>query len=224
MSRFTTSTSTGGIGDTKSMTLLTGSACDDDLFRKCKFAVIDAVTLLKAADVVLARPSPSSDVIRYANRYFLTGKKLSTDDLTQIRKVLGMILTGLKADVTIKVGDIGKGTLGSVAGVAGKTPTKPYHNTVLAARSGKIETKGAIHMSDKHMSDGRLAVVTLIHEAGHKFAGLRDYSYFDDNSVDPLSDFTDKSSAMKNADSYAWFTLKIGRKGKKGDFINKMHH
>ena len=54
-------------------------------------------------------------------------------------------------------------------------------------------------------------MVTLIHEASHKYAGTIDYSYFTNDSQRAISTFDDKAKALMNADSYAFFVLKIGR-------------
>ena len=101
--------------------------------------------------------------------------------------------------------------------------TKPYHNKAFSLGRDRLETKGAMQMSDKVLAQGRLGVITLIHEATHKYAGTRDYSYFDDDSITPESTFDDKNLALQNADSYAYFILKVGRSWNHFAGKNKMY-
>jgi hypothetical protein len=53
-----------------------------------------------------------------------------------------------------------------------------------------------------------LAVVTLIHEATHKFMGTVDRFYLGMGGEIP--DGFDSEDALMNADSYAWFANNVG--------------
>jgi hypothetical protein len=76
-----------------------------------------------------------------------------------------------------------------------------------------ISRRGEVHLSkDTVLDNPVLATITLIHEAGHKFANLRDFGdagYFKDD----LSSYDDPGltwpQACRNADSYAVFTYKV---------------
>jgi hypothetical protein len=190
--------------------------CENDwkqLLQVVGYAIEDARTLLALTDAQLRAKRLSDELIRYANRYFLTGKdKISDPDLATISDTVTKIWAGLsgeKGDVTLKVG--------TEAGVHGlvKRKAKPdtwaYHNRMDFADGVQDRRVGAIHVSANRMAQGRLGVKTLIHEASHKYAGTIDYRYFNDDSKTPRGAFDDKARALVNADSYGWFILKVGR-------------
>jgi hypothetical protein len=86
---------------------------------------------------------------------------------------------------------------------------KPYHNVVANLDTGVMKKAGAIRIDEnRFMSDN--GVKTFIREASHKYAGTIDYCYFKDADMTPRSTFDDKSQALINADSYAWFVMYVG--------------
>ena len=209
MTRFSHSSTVDKVKGSGKLNLLTSANCDKDLMNKCSWAVQDAVWLLKRAQTALAGKSPSSSVLKYANRYFLTPTgTIEAGDLKTIKNVLGMTLTGLQADTTMKVGNL-PGLNGSVSIKSGAS--KSYHNNVSEMGSNDDLVMGAIKVSTSRISEGRLGVKTLIHEASHKFAGTNDYCYFQDDGITPRGTFNNKTLALENADSYCWFAIKIGR-------------
>lgn len=171
--------------------------------------------LLQVTMAQLNGPALGTAYKRFATRYFLapdTGP--STSDLETIKNIILLTANGLASDVTIKVGDhAGKGDedVHGQVNYKVKATAKPYHNQVLDLDDGITYRAGAVMMDDDTLlNGGRLAVVTLIHEATHKYAGTNDYCYFEDDSYNPDGVFTDKIEALKNADSYAWFVYKMG--------------
>lgn len=152
---------------------------------------------------------------RFAHRYFLTpADAISQEDLTTIKNILELTWNGLNSDLTIKVGhNVGRNDkdVHGVVGQSQRAPTQPYHTQVVDLDDGLTYTTRAMRIDQSTLlSGGRLGVVTLIHEATHKYAGTNDYCYFKDDSVTPDGTFDDKTEALKNADSYAWFTYKMG--------------
>lgn len=81
------------------------------------------------------------------------------------------------------------------------------------------ECYGAIHLDYRLMCNPNLMVKTLIHEAGHRFAGVSDVGYYHDkkavknsNCQRPYPRFPEHAynqmtnAALANADTYAFFT------------------
>ncbi len=211
MTRFTNQSAIEGGKKSGNINLMTTSATDHGAMSSAiSGSRNDAVKLLQRASALMSQKSLSSDVQRYAKRYFLTdGKSISEGDRLLIKTILIKTLTGLTGDVAVKVGPDAK-AYGFVS-VKGGDSSKSYHNQMVFA-DGDNGRVGAIHIdSDTLETEKRLGVVTLIHEATHKYAGTMDYCYFDNNSRDPDGEFTQKQYALVNADSYAWFVLKVGR-------------
>jgi hypothetical protein len=169
----------------------------------------------------LQNQQPPGAVLKYAHRYFLTPENaIPAPDLQKILSVIVKTGNGLAGDQTIKVGLLvgrdDKDVHGSVRQRM-RANTKSYHNQAVDLDDGDTWRMGAMRIdADTLEKGGRLGVVTLIHEATHKYAGTNDYCYFKNNSRDPNpgtgKSFNDKAEALKNADSYAWFTYKVGRK------------
>jgi hypothetical protein len=130
-----------------------------------------------------------------------------------MQSVITLVANGMGSDMTIKVGTLvgrnDKDVHGSVRQTM-KADTKSYHTRTVDLDDGKTWRMGAMRIDEATLQSGDLGVVTLIHEATHKYAGTNDYCYFKDNAVDPRGTFNDKTEALKNADSYAWFVFKVG--------------
>jgi hypothetical protein len=183
-------------------------------------AVADAIKLLERVDAQLHNKKPSDKVVKYASRYFLTdAKSISEADLDIIKTVITKTRNGLSGNVTLKVGVEKGGTRGYVTGKrqngAARPATQGFHNVAASMDDGREWRQGAIHVSGARFEDERLGVKTLIHEATHKYAGTIDYVYMHDDGTgsrgDPSATFDNKTKALMNADSYAWFVLKVGR-------------
>lgn len=156
-----------------------------------------------------------------AARYFLTDEQAgpSKKDLARIWTVLRATLVGLSGDLTLKVGaeieDGDPSTMGYVMRWKGEA-TKAHHSYVPSLQARKFPwqkptsyVRGAIHITTDTVI-GSLGLVTLIHEATHKYAGTVDYCYFDDDDgMTPTSKFTNKDKALTNADSFAYFAVKV---------------
>jgi hypothetical protein len=170
---------------------------------------------------VLDGKTLSTDVKTLATRYFLTSKSgPSSGEITQIRLVLSRTLTGLSGDLTIKIGKLvgsnDKDVHGSVRQIAGSTAVKSYHNVVGEMGSNRFfwqkpknYVMHAMRIEDETLL-GPVGLVTIIHEATHKFAGTNDYSYFRRDGITPADKFTSKTKALENADSYAYFAVNVG--------------
>ena len=76
-----------------------------------------------------------------------------------------------------------------------------------------ISHQGEIHLDKATvLTDPLLATVTLIHEATHKFANLRDFGeqgYFKDDFSRYRAAGLPWNNALRNADSYAVFVYKV---------------
>lgn len=149
----------------------------------------------------------------------------SPRELSLMLQVLAKTLNGLIGSQYMKVGDIsatsGRNTIGQVSlrDAATSKKTKPYHNIVKSlpesgTKSGSTEVThhriGAITVSSLYFfSDDDLhgGLVTVIHEATHKFAGTLDEFYITESFMKQRNDPTYKGKSLKsaivNADSYA---------------------
>jgi hypothetical protein len=224
MTKFTVQGAVPGGKGGGALNLMTTAATDWQAMSKTAVSAHgDALKLLRRTNGHIYNKKLSSDVLRYANRYFLTDRKLiEARDLVIMKLIITKIWNGLSGDITLKIGDLGAGTLGEVNSKIGKPDVKAYHNQMMYADSGVVERSGAIRLSDEAMNGGSLGVLTLIHEASHKYAGTMDYCYFKSDGLTPESTFTDKNYALVNADSYAWFVVKVGR-SRFSSFSNKMY-
>jgi len=175
-----------------------------------------ALTLLESVDAQLRAKKLSKDLLRYANKFFLTDKKtIAANDLTTIQTIVTKVWNGLAGDVTIKagttVGRNDKDVSGSVRQRGAGVAYKPYHNVEVDLGDGEQWTMGAMRLDQDTLLKGRLGVVTLIHEASHKDAGTIDYCYLKNADQTPRGTFDDKAKALINADSFGWFIVKVGR-------------
>ncbi len=180
-----------------------------------------ANALLGRTNALLYGSPLSHEVIAMAKRYFLTGNSgPSKSELAQMRFVVTATRTGLSSDMTLKIGSSvgrnGSDPHGAVANRVGNQGSKPHHTVVPDLGPTKHfwqnqpnRVQGAMRLNDKTLL-GPLGIVTLIHEATHKFAGTIDYSYFLADGVTPESKFTSREKALANADSYAYFVINVG--------------
>jgi hypothetical protein len=147
--------------------------------------------------------------------------------------VVTKTLTGLVGSQYLKVGNIaatrGRNTLGRVmASDPEETPkSKPYHNVVKQlggkgkppmAKDAPHQLIGAITIGSKYFfsdDDRNGGLLTLIHEATHKYAGTLDEFYIGKDFLDHKSDLTYKGKSFRkaivNADSYANLAARIFR-------------
>jgi hypothetical protein len=185
---------------------------------------------LAQTDRLLAAGDFTLNMLSFAQRYFLTGKGgPSKSELRQMRFVVSSTRTGLSGDMTLKIGKLvgrptdekpdGKDVRGAVRQKLGDAPRKAFHTVgpelkprVFDIGSPKNWVMGAIRLDDETLAGpGPLGLVTLIHEATHKYAGTIDYRYFKDDGVEPKGTFNSRAKALCNADSYAWFVVAIGK-------------
>ena len=150
--------------------------------------------------------------IQHARTYFLipdVGPPF--EQWSEILAVLELTYNGLNSDVTLKLGaddddgyvnthQVAQGTPGSIRYSDGTHWTTDGH---------------AIHIDKKKMlRDADHGVITLIHEATHRYAntwdhGLAGYRKEDDSDW-RLPGLT-VAEALHNADSYAHFAFRVGR-------------
>ena len=149
--------------------------------------------------------------IERARTYFLIPDSGPTDlQCMTITSVLELTHNGLNSDVTLKLG--GDGCNGYVrrhrvsAGTPGSYTTG---NGIHWTSEGH-----AIHISKKEMlRSADLGVITLIHEATHKYANTldhRDAGYRREDDRDWKAPGLTVDQALNNADSYAYFAFRLG--------------
>jgi hypothetical protein len=172
--------------------------------------------LLKKTQARLHSTALFSDALlhHFAGTYFLVHEQpIAAKDAALISAVVTKVLNGLASDVTLKVGtNVGRGdqdVVGQVRRLPGARGRKPYHAEVSSLDDNKPYRTGAMHIA-QDVFGGPQGVRALIHEASHKYAGTIDYCYFDDTGDRPLGVFKERSRALINADSYAWFVMMAG--------------
>jgi hypothetical protein len=199
----------------KAITVMTRPGGDlAALSARAPLVVAEARTLLRRTEAHLKNKIQDS-VVKAARRYFLTDEfAIGRSDLATIRSILVLIAAGIAGDVTLKVGTrVGgndKNIAGEVVATNDTVLTKPYHNMAVYRLDGTMNRWGAIKIDQREFTAYR-GVRAFIHEASHKYAGTIDYCYFKNDGITPRSKFTDKGKALINADSYAWFVLKVGQ-------------
>jgi len=166
---------------------------------------------INAALLALEKPL-MTDTLAAARTYFLLPGQPTITERVQMRKVLTSTLTGLSGDMTLKVGDLGGNTMGSVTSRMTSVQSKPYHNFRPRMELGSQHWRaGAVHLDSASLAgDGELALCLVIHEATHKYAGTRDYCYFEGpqhERQDNLGGFS-RATALSNADSHSWFAVR----------------
>jgi hypothetical protein len=145
----------------------------------------------------------------FARTYF-TDVPTATEWQNVLAK-LELIYGGLNADVTLKLG--GDGALGYVK----RSEVSPTATGAVLFPDGKYWSREGhtIHVSKKRMElrGEELAVVTIIHEASHKFANTFDHdnrAYRRRNDSNWLAPGLTKPEALINADSYGYFVYRQG--------------
>ena len=150
---------------------------------------------------------------RHAGTYFLIPNPPgpTVEQCRRIMEVLELTYNGLNSDVTLKLGGDGhngyvrqhrvaRGTPGSIVDSDGNHWTNEGH---------------AIHISKKLMlRSADLGVITVIHEATHRYANTLDHGFPGYRNGDDsgwMEPGLTVDQALNNADSYAYFTFGVGR-------------
>jgi hypothetical protein len=162
--------------------------------------VTDARFKVLTARARMAISPLPAEVDAALTQYFKT-TGTSAIDCNVILSTLQLISNGINADVNIKVSYVNKVHLPD--GLA-QTDVEGYVR-------GK--NAGDIHVSPEYIKGNAFqAVRTFIHEASHKYASTDDFGeqgyIFADGSDFRRAGIT-KADCLKNADSYAYFVMKV---------------
>jgi hypothetical protein len=123
---------------------------------------------------------------------------------------LELTLNGLTTAISINVAD--KVTNYNDEGVVDRKGTGLIHLKIEPFRK-TYRNEIRDDYEDAYQNLKLHATSTVIHEATHRFASTVDYCYFDStNNLSPKTAFTAVDQALVNADSYAWFVCRVGRK------------
>lgn len=146
----------------------------------------------------------------FARTYFIDVP--TNEEWLIIHAKLELIYGGLNSDVTLKLGADGNyGFVRRDEGVSSTTPGAVLSEDGTYYISRERHT---IHISKKQMlRNPELGIITLIHEASHKYAntfdhGNRGYREADDSGW--WEPGLTKIEALNNADSYAYFVYRQG--------------
>ncbi len=173
--------------------------------------VTDAMSVLQAAIAAPEGPVRSSAM----ETYFLTGPTPDGADEKTVKTMLVNTLNGLKSGrFAVKVHDRAAMTQANAAAYVSSRDTlerrpKKKHHT-FRERDEIRQRTGAIHYAQAALETGGAYVIrVMIHEATHKFANTRDFSYYSVPEGIQLKPMT-KAEALNNADSYAMYAMAVG--------------
>lgn len=136
-------------------------------------------------------------------------------DISTVRSVLSTINGSLSRPYGVKVNTDDGSTLGYVKRSYSGRPHL-VNGTLQYDKDGDLITRrGEIHVCLLAVDTGAdMAAITLIHEAGHKFANLRDHGdrgYFDGDNRTYSAPGLTRVEALYNADSHAVYCYKIAK-------------
>jgi len=125
-----------------------------------------------------------------------------------VQSVLQTINLNLQRPFAVKVSNKDPSTLGYVTGYYAECVERGGGVYLFDQEDQVLRRQGEIHIYRGTLAKGDVATVTLIHEAGHRFANLEDFGddgYFSED-YSGLSSYTlPWEKCMRNADSYAAF-------------------
>jgi hypothetical protein len=144
-----------------------------------------------------------------ANTYFLGTP--SASEWLAVSAKLELIMGGLNTDLTLKLG--GDGAFGFVrrSNVPSTSP-----GAVLFPNGAHYSREGhTIHVSKKRLltRGEELGVITIIHEASHKYANTFDHGdagYREQDDSGWEAPGMTMAEALDNADSYGYFVYRVG--------------
>lgn len=183
-----------------------------------------AIQILTRAEAQLTKKPWPESVVDAAKKYFLPdGGSLYDDDVLKIILVVlstkrGLLNDLIKNNLLIKTSDKIKGdshVFGQVTVINPDTikdeRRKDYHCRVQDLASELPIVTGRMHIKETILRHDTFGTLVLIHEATHRYAGTVDHAYY---TIESLGNFIDAKisnlNALSNADSYAWFIMKIG--------------
>ena len=167
-----------------------------------------------ALGVTIGKIFTGSADLLLAQRYFMApGGLLSNAEWQKVQAKLELILGGLSADVTLKLGADGdRGFIRRKVVPQGTVGAQRYRDgTYVRWDVHEIHLSKRLLLND---ADEDNSVRTLIHEAGHKYANLYDYDrpgYRNAADDGWLADGLNKGMALNNSDSYAYFAIRQWR-------------
>lgn len=122
--------------------------------------------------------------------------------------VLQNISNSLNRPFAVKVSNRNPSTLGYVTGYYAECVERGGGVYLFDQEDQVLRRQGEIHIYRGTLAKGDVATVTLIHEAGHRFANLEDFGddgYFTEDYSGLGSYTLPWDKCMRNADSYAAF-------------------
>ena len=125
-----------------------------------------------------------------------------------VMSVLQNINNGLQRPFAVKISNRDPSTLGYVTGYYAECVERGGGIYLFDQEDQVLRRQGEIHIYRGTLAKGDVATVTLIHEAGHRFANLEDFGddgYFTEDYSDLHTYILSWEKCLRNADSYAAF-------------------
>ncbi|HEV2494029.1 MAG TPA: hypothetical protein VG204_13265 [Terriglobia bacterium] len=139
---------------------------------------------------------------------FFFNADASPENVNIVWAVLQNINNGLQRPFAVKISNNNPSTLGYVTGYYAACVNRDGGIYQFDAEDQVLRRQGEIHIFRGILNKGDLTTVTLVHEAGHRFANLEDFGdegYFTEDYSGLDSYRLPWQQCMRNADSYAAF-------------------
>lgn len=173
-------------------------------------AIVSAATAARSwlQTVIPIRPSDTNDAnIAPIFRFFFHAEP-SLENTNIVWAVLHLIQQGLEQPFSVKISNSQPTTAGYVKQYWAPCPERDGQIYMWNEDDKTMRRKGEIHVYRGILADTDLTAITLIHEAGHRFANLNDFGkagYFQEDYSGMDQYDLEWSKCMRNADSYAAF-------------------
>jgi hypothetical protein len=185
-----------------------------DVFREAKQMCSLALAILGKPDALA-----NSKVKLAITQCFRTDGTMTDEVCTEVAAVFRAIARGFNAPITIKLSQLSTPHYNQRGGVRWY---KRQEDKSALGREALIMQRSSIGI--KYYSDIKIdmgyfvksmnedpdrAARTLVHEASHRFAGMEDHCYMNDDGTSFSGVAPSKEQCYENADSIAWFAMHL---------------
>lgn len=169
--------------------------------------MIQRAKTMLSTTIAAISSGPNAICRTHANTYFLCTP--TPDEWRSVMAKLELTYGGLNSNFSLKLGADGDFGFVTSSVVSSTTP-----GAVIDRDGDHILRNGTIHVSKKRMlKSAELGIITIIHEATHKYANAWDHGdagYREKDDSGWWEPGLQKDQALNNADSLAYFCYRVG--------------